>query len=80
MTHVKFLRGDPDDYRNLKQRDPDTLYFLYESDESAGELWLGDRLLARATKPEDIVEYLSQLKDVDISGALNNMYLGFDAV
>jgi hypothetical protein len=47
MAHfVKFVRGTPAQYHALIHKDADTLYFIYEADESAADLYLGTKLIA----------------------------------
>jgi hypothetical protein len=80
--YVKFLRGSPAAYNNLAVKDIDTLYFIYEEDESTGLLYLGSKLIAGSETGEDIVggvEYLSKLKDVLISeNLLDTSFLVYD--
>lgn len=80
INYVKFLRGTPTAYANLQQKDNDTLYFVSEADADTGALYLGSKLISGSTSSEGVVSYLSQLSDVDTSGAVNNSLLGFDSV
>ena len=41
--YVKFLRGTPKAFSNLKNKDKDTLYFIAEPDSSTVVLYLGDK-------------------------------------
>ena len=71
-NYVKFLRGTPAAYERLRNNNgvnSDTLYFIYEEDESTGVLYLGSKLIAGSTGGEIIsgATLLSQLKDVLIS-------------
>lgn len=77
-NYVKFLRGTPTAYNNLEQKDSDTLYFVAEKDATTGKLYLGEVLISGSTNAEGVVDYLSELKDVDTSGAVQNSVLGFD--
>lgn len=77
-NYVKFLRGTPTAYNNLAQKDADTLYFVAEKDATVGELFLGEVLISGSTNTEGVVNYLSKLKDVDTTGAVQNSVLGFD--
>ena len=81
--YVKFLRGSPEAFAKLKHKDSDTLYFIYEEDESTGELYLGSKLIAGAdcecTGEGGGISKLSDLKDVLISKNLNaNSVLVYD--
>lgn len=44
--YVKFMRGSPQAYNELKHKDEDTLYFIYEKDEDDAVLYLGNKLIA----------------------------------
>ena len=77
-NYVKFLRGTPTAYNNLTQKDSDTLYFVSEKDAITGKLYLGEVLISGSLSEEGVVDYLSELKDVDTSGAVQNSVLGFD--
>lgn len=77
-NYVKFLRGTPTAYNNLTQKDSDTLYFVAEKDAVTGKLYLGEILISGSTNAEGVTDYLSELKDVNTSGAVQNSVLGFD--
>lgn len=77
-NYVKFLRGTPTAYNNLAQKDSDTLYFIAEKDAVVGKLYLGEVLISGSTNESGVVDYLSELKDVDTTGAVQNSVLGFD--
>jgi hypothetical protein len=68
-NYVKFLRGTPTAYNNLATKDSDTLYFIAEKDATVGKLYLGSVCIAGSLNEEGLVDYLSELKDVDTSGA-----------
>ena len=81
--YVKFLRGSPEAFAKLKHKDSDTLYFIYEEDESTGELYLGSKLIAGAdcecNGGPGGINTLSDLKDVLLSQNLNhNSLLVYD--
>lgn len=42
-NYVKFMRGTPEAYANLKIKDNNTLYFISEADEPIGKLYLGTK-------------------------------------
>lgn len=77
-NYVKFLRGTPTAYNNLAQKDSDTLYFVSEKDATTGKLYLGEVCISGSLNEEGVVNYLSELKDVDTTGAVQNSVLGFD--
>lgn len=70
-NYVKFRRGTPDAFAKLSSPDIDTLYFIYEEDETTGELYLGNKLIAGAG---DIIgaTTLRALQDVLLSESLND--------
>jgi len=78
-NYVKFLRGTPTAYNNLADKDTDTLYFVAEKDATTGKLYLGSVCISGSLNEEGLVDYLSELKDVNTSGAVQNSLLGFDA-
>lgn len=78
-NYVKFLRGTPTAYNNLAQKDSDTLYFVAEKDATTGKLYLGEVLISGSLNEEGVAKYLSELSDVDTSGAVQNSILGFDS-
>jgi hypothetical protein len=69
-NYVKFLRGTPIAYANLAEKNEDTLYFIYEKDESSASLYLGSKLIA-GDDSDNGAKFLSDLKDVLISENLN---------
>lgn len=76
-NYVKFLRGSPIAFKQLKeanQLNDDTLYFIYEKDATDGDLYLGSKLIAGS-------EALSSLSDIEISseGLTDNQVLAYDA-
>lgn len=78
-NYVKFLRGTVTAYNNLANKDKDTLYFVTEDkDSTTGKLYLGSVELSGSINESGIVGYLSELKDVDTSGAVRNNILGFN--
>lgn len=44
-NYVKFLRGTPTAYKNLLNKDKDTLYFISEEYATSGVLYLGDKMI-----------------------------------
>lgn len=78
-NYVKFLRGTVTAYNNLANKDKDTLYFITENkDSTTGKLYLGSVELSGSINESGIVDYLSELEDVDTAGAVQNNILGFN--
>lgn len=72
MAFVKFSRGLLQTYNSLTRKDPDTLYLVYENENSAsGSLYLGTKLISSVSSGA-IVTSLSDLTDVVISGELED--------
>ena len=66
MAFVKFSRGLQSTYNNLINKDPDTLYLVYESADSLnGSLYLGTKLISSVNTPANMS--LNDLTDVVIS-------------
>lgn len=77
-NYVKFLRGTPTAYNNLAIKDTDTLYFVAEKGATTGKLYLGSVCISGSLNEEGLVDYLSELQDVDTAGAVQNSLLGFN--
>lgn len=74
--YVKFMRGSPEAFARLINKDAETLYFIYEDGKSEGKLYLGDRLIAGGDIGSTSID---ALKDVLISeGLVNNSLLVYD--
>lgn len=72
MAFVKFSRGLISTYNNLNRKDPDTLYLVYENENSAsGSLYLGTKLISSVSSGASATA-LSDLTDVTISGTLQD--------
>ena len=64
MAFVKFSRGLLSSYNNLSRKDPDTLYLVYESNNSeTGQLYLGNKLISSVGMSS---VKLSDLTDINI--------------
>lgn len=82
MNYVKFLKGSPDAYKACEKQD-DTLYFVYTNGSTTGKLYLGNILISNgATEdgpvPENVVDTLAELLDVDITLKKEGQVLGYD--
>lgn len=74
-NYVKFQRGSLTAYNRLSQKDQDTLYFVYESqDASTGSLYLGNKLISNNVGGSG-VNSLSELSDVIVTGANTGDFL-----
>ena len=76
-NYVKFLRGTFEAYK-AAVKNPDTLYFVYGTDEKYGKLYLGEREIVSRVIDADLITTLANLKDVDVSGVINGQVLGWD--
>lgn len=77
--YVKFQRGTPTAYKNYPFKDSDTFYFVAEADSDIGQLYLGEQLVSASLTTDAAIAYLSELKDVNTTGAENGNVLCFDA-
>ena len=67
-NYVKFQRGSEQAYNNLAVKNQDTLYFVYDGQDSTkAKLYLGERLLSGVGEGTGVTT-LSELEDVLISG------------
>lgn len=73
--YVKFMRGDKEAYAALTTKDENTLYFVYDKDNSkVGALYMGDRIISGG----DIVlesATLADLRDVLVNATKENSFL-----
>lgn len=74
--YVKFVRGSKVAFENLgTKRDNDTLYFIYEENDSSGELYLGNRLICGGISSAG---KLSDLSDIVLNEVKANQVLIYD--
>ena len=80
FNYVKFLRGTPEAYRNLPNKDSDTLYFITAPGASVGKIYLGEILVAGNVTADgtDIVDSLAELIDVNLAGLKSGQVLSYD--
>ena len=80
MAFVKFSRGLLSTYNNLSQKDPDTLYLVYETQSSdKGFLYLGNKLISSVSSSSESVS-LANLSDVSLDDNLaEGMILQYNA-
>lgn len=73
-NYVRFIRGTPKAWANLKVKDEDCLYFIANKDSSTGQLYLGSKLISGSGDSEtitDIISGYSELKNLnDVSLSL----------
>ena len=78
--YVKFMRGTPTAYDNLRTKEADTLYFISETDAVTGKLYIGDKLVNSNLTMQDLQFYLSKLEDVDVSNVEHGDLLSYNAM
>lgn len=80
MAFVKFSRGLISTYERLNRKDPDTLYLVYENENStSGSLYLGTKLISSVSGGSSITN-LNDLADVNITDTLTDgMLLQYNA-
>lgn len=75
---VKFIRGTQTAFSNLRTKDPNTLYFVYQNaDSTYGSLYLGDKLISGGEVAS--VVSLSDLSDIELADVVANQILVYDA-
>lgn len=80
-NYVKFLRGTPEAFKNLKTKDDDTFYFIKAAEATIGRLYLGNVLIASDVSEDgtSIEGKLENLTDVDFSGGIQEkQVLGYN--
>lgn len=70
-NYVKFVRGTAAAYAQLKQKDNDTLYFIYEEDSAQGQLYLGSKQIV-CNNNTNVVTALAELTDVSLDDVIND--------
>lgn len=76
--YVKFMRGSTTAYNNLKNKDDDTLYFLSDSVNEEGSLYLGSRLISGPCATPGGGQGAVNLKD--LSDVMITENIDFDAL
>jgi hypothetical protein len=72
-NYVRFIRGTPTAWANLKNRDEDVLYFISEKGSDKGSLYLGSKLIAGdGYDPINITTSLGRLEDVSLKLKISN--------
>lgn len=71
IRYVKFIRGTPQAFNALSKKDEDTLYVIYDNDESNASLYLGSRLIVGDGVDLNKVS-IDELQDVLISNEIEN--------
>lgn len=74
--YVKFRRGSNTDFQNLAVKDADTLYFIYDENESTADLYLGSKKISGDDGVS--ITNLSQLQDLSLSNLSDNDILIYD--
>lgn len=69
FNYVKFVRGTPNAFNNLAEKNSDTLYFISNSDEDKGSLYLGSKLISKD------VSSIADLDDILISETLADKHI-----
>lgn len=79
-NYVKFMRGTPEAFKNLKTKDDDTLYFIKAADATVGRLYLGNILVAGNVTEDgtSVIDSLGELIDVNLSGLVSGQVLGYN--
>ena len=79
LNYVKFQRGTLNAYRNLRNKDSNTLYFIYADEHNQyGSLYLGDKLISGG-EVSVISSALSDLTDISLNNLQDNQILVYDS-
>lgn len=77
-NYVKFVRGTPEAYARLVDKDNDTLYFISETLADDGVLYLGSKLISGEGDNLNLSS-IGELKDVLVKeGVLDKSLLVYD--
>ena len=75
VNYVKFFRGTPNAFEKLAVKNNDTLYFISETDEATGSLYLGSTLISGN------ISSLKDLEDISINEIIEkDQILAYDDV
>lgn len=73
VNYVKFFRGTPNAFEKLAVKNNDTLYFISETDEAKGSLYLGSKLISGN------ISSINDLEDILVDDLLTkNQILAYD--
>lgn len=76
LHYVKFVRGTYNSWANLNQKDNDTLYFIYDgNDSSKGLLYLGNKLISGS---DNQAIDIADLANVSIDALANKQLLAYN--
>lgn len=82
-SYVRFVRGSYADFEVLEQKRDDTLYFVYNEDETTASLYLGERLVSNGAaaggSEESTTKLLKDLEDVALNELADKDFLIYDA-
>ena len=75
VNYVKFFRGTPNAFEKLAVKNNDTLYFISETDEVTGSLYLGSTLISGN------ISSLKDLEDISINEIIEkDQILAYDDI
>lgn len=78
--YVRFLRGTKAAFDKISQKDNDTLYFIYDSeDQTKGSLYLGNKLIGGGNGSTTAVMDINDLANVLINNVQDKQILAYDA-
>lgn len=78
--YVRFLRGTKAAFDKIFQKDNDTLYFIYDSeDQTKGSLYLGNKLIGGGNGSTTAVTDINDLANVLINNVQDKQILAYDA-
>lgn len=78
--YVRFLRGTKAAFDKISQKDNDTLYFIYDSeDQTKGSLYLGNKLIGGGNGSTTAVTDINDLANVLINNVQDKQILAYDA-
>lgn len=78
--YVRFLRGTKAAFDKISQKDNDTLYFIYDSeDQTKGSLYLGSKLIGGGNGSTTAVMDINDLANVLINNVQDKQILAYDA-
>lgn len=78
-NYVKFMRGTPEQYLMLANKDADTIYFISAQDSTTGSLYIGEKRVGTNIEQGEVATKLSELSDVNLTDLQDGQILAWNA-
>lgn len=72
LHYVKFVTGTPDEFKHLRYKESDTLYFIYKPEDNQATLYLGNKIISDGNINNNGINSIASLQDVIINDDLKH--------